>query len=50
MQKKITHLLLPHLLGGPHIVSDKLAHTAKIGPLGVRAVGLEEQIPFHPVV
>jgi hypothetical protein len=50
MQKKITHLLLPHLLGGPHIVSSEMAGAAKIGPLGVRAVGLEKQILFHLIV
>ena len=50
MQKKITHLLLPHLFGGPHIVSGEMACAAQIGPLGVRAVGLEKQILFHLVV
>ena len=50
MKEEIADLLLPHLLGGPHIVSDKLAHTAKISPLGVRAVGLEKQILFHLIV
>jgi len=50
MEEEAAHLLLPHLFGGSHVVAGEMAGASQVRPLRVRAVALEEQIPFHPVV
>jgi hypothetical protein len=50
MEEEAANLLLPHLFGRPHVVAGEMAGAAQVCPLGVRAVGLEEQILLHPVV
>jgi len=50
MEEEAANLLLPHLFGGPQVVAGEMACAAQVCTLRVRAVGLEEQIPFHPVV
>jgi hypothetical protein len=50
MEEEAANLLLPHFFGGSHIVVGEIAGAAQVCFLGVRAVGLEEQILSHPVV
>jgi hypothetical protein len=50
VEKKIAHLLRPHLLRGSHIMLGEMAGAAQVTPHGVGAVGLEEQILSHLIV
>jgi hypothetical protein len=50
MEKKAAHLLLPHLLWGPHIMPGEMAGATQVCPLRVLAVGLKDQILFHLIV